>query len=79
VATVKCDVCGGIFSPRHLASHKRLAHTKNLASGAAPLTQKEIIQKIALLYDSLSLQGRQRVVRLLTAKDKDLQKDQKIE
>lgn len=79
MATVKCDVCGGIFSPKHLASHKRLAHTRNLASSAAPMTQKEVIQNIVLLYESLSLTGRERVVRLLAAKDQDVQNEQKIE
>jgi hypothetical protein len=76
---VKCDVCGGIFSQRHLASHKRLAHTRNLASAAAPITQKEVIQKIVSLYESLSVQGRKRVLRLLTEKNQTDQKEGEIQ
>ena len=69
MSTVTCDVCGGIFSHRYLASHKRLAHKKNRASAAAPVTQKEVIPKIASLYGSLSVNGRKRVIRLLAKMD----------
>jgi len=79
MATVKCDVCGGIFSQSYLPSHKRLAHRKNSLAAARPITEKEAIQKIVSLYESLSVKGRRRVVRLLTAKDKEVQKDQKIQ
>ncbi len=79
MATVTCDVCGGIFSQRYLASHKRLAHAKNGASTAAPITEKRVIQKIAFLYESLSVNGRKRVIRLLTVKDQRVQNDQKIQ
>lgn len=79
MATVKCDVCGGIFSQRHLASHKRLAHTKiGLAAAAtlsAPTTEKELIEHIASLCKSLSVQGRKRVLRLLTEKNQTDQKE----
>ena len=78
MATVKCDVCGGVFSQRHLASHKRLAHNKDLASAAAPITQEEVIQKIASLYESLSLNGRKRVIRLLASKEQRTQIEEKI-
>jgi hypothetical protein len=80
VATVKCDVCGGIFSQRHLASHKRLAHAKTGlpadATPTVPVTENELIERIASLCKSLSVQGRQRVIRLLNTKN---QKDQKKE
>ncbi len=69
MTTVTCDVCGGIFSQSYLASHKRLAHAKNCESTAAPITEKRVIQKIASLYESLSVNGRKRVIRLLTVKD----------
>lgn len=73
MATVTCDVCGGTFSQRHLASHKRLAHTKVGASAAAPtsapISEKEAIRKIALLYERLSVKGRKTIIRQLTRKD----------
>ncbi len=79
MATVICDVCGGIFSQSYLPSHKRLAHTKNRPATAGPITEKEAIQKIASLYESLSVNGRKRVVLLLTAKGREAHKDQKIQ
>ena len=79
MATVTCDICGGTFNQRYLPSHKRLAHSKNAPSAAAPITEKEMIRKIATLYESLSVKGRRRVVRLLAAKDMDVQEHQKIQ
>jgi hypothetical protein len=79
MATVTCDICGGIFSQRYLPSHKRLAHSQRGYSASAPMSEKEAIQKISSLYGNLSNKGRRRVVRLLAAKDKDLEKGQKIQ
>ena len=79
MATVTCDVCGGIFSQSYLPSHKRLAHSKNRRATAGPITEKEAIQKIASLYEGLSASGRRRVVRLLTAKGREVHKDEKIQ
>lgn len=79
MATVTCDICGGIFSQSYLPSHKRLAHSKNRSATAGPITEKEAIQKIASLYESLSVKGRKRVVRLLAAKDREVHKDQRIQ
>jgi hypothetical protein len=83
MATVTCDVCGGTFSQRHLASHKRLAHTKISASAAsptaAPISEKGAIQKISSLYESLSANGRKRAMRLLAAMEKKVQNDQRIQ
>jgi hypothetical protein len=73
MATVRCDVCNGIFSQSYLASHKRLAHAKKGASSAAatiaPIPEKEAMQKIASLYESLSVKGRKRIIGLLAMKD----------
>ena len=74
MATVTCDVCGGIFSQSYLSSHKRLAHSKNRPATIGPITEKEAIQKIASLYENLSVKGRKRVVRLLTAKGRGIHK-----
>jgi hypothetical protein len=79
MATVTCDICGGIFSQSYLPSHKRLAHSKNRLATAGPITEKEAIQKIASLYEGLSASGRRRVVRLLTAKSREVHKDEKIQ
>jgi len=43
------------------------------------MIEKEAIQEIASLYGNLSNKGRRRVVRLLAAKDKDLEKGEKIQ
>ncbi len=73
MATVRCDVCNGIFSQSYLASHKRLAHAKKGASPAAlvtaPITEEEVMQQIASLYESLSVKGRKHIIRLLSAKE----------
>jgi hypothetical protein len=79
MATVTCDVCGGIFSQSYLPSHKRLAHSKNRPASAEPITEKEAIQKIASLYEGLSVKSQKRVVRLLAAKRREIPKDQKIQ
>jgi hypothetical protein len=75
MATVTCDICGGIFSQSYLPSHKRLAHRKNRPATAGPIPEREAIQKIASLYESLSVNGRKRVFRLLTAKGREVYKD----
>jgi len=73
MANVRCDVCNGIFSQSYLASHKRLAHAKRGASTAAAsiaaISEKEAMQKIASLYESLSVKGRERIIRLLGANE----------
>jgi hypothetical protein len=79
MAIVRCDVCNGIFSQSYLAAHKRLAHGKRDASPGeptgAPTNEKELIQKIASLYDSLSVQGRKRVIRKLIVKSQKVEGD----
>ncbi len=70
MATVKCDVCGGTFSQSYLASHKRLAHGKGNGSAASPTSEDEAVEAIVSLYGRLSAEGRRRVLRLLTAKNK---------
>ncbi|HET8924917.1 MAG TPA: hypothetical protein VFN26_18200 [Candidatus Acidoferrum sp.] len=70
MATVTCDVCGGIFNQSYLASHKRLAHGKNLPSATSQAGEEDAIQTIVSLYERLSAKGKTRVVRLLTGKGK---------
>src|SRR5260370_25937656 len=79
MATVKCDVCGGVFSESYLTSHKRLAHSKNDLSSVAAITENEAIRKIASLYESLSVNGRKNIVRPLTAEEQTTTKDHKVQ
>jgi len=79
MATVKCDICGGVFSQSYLTSHKRLAHSKNDPSSVAPITENQAIKKIGSLYEGLSVNGRKHVVRILTAKDQKVLKDHKVQ
>jgi hypothetical protein len=80
MAIVRCDICNGIFHQSYLASHKRLAHAKKGAStaalGTAPITEKEVMQKIASLYESLSVKGRKRIIRVLSAKEQKILNEQ---
>ncbi len=80
MATVRCEVCNGIFSQSYLASHKRLAHAKGGASTAAAtsvsISEKEAMQKIASLYESLSVKGRKRIIRLLSANEHKISSEQ---
>ena len=83
MATVRCDVCNGIFNQSYLASHKRLAHGKRGASAgapaAAPISEKAVIQKIASLCESLSIKGRKRVIQLLIEKNQRAEDGLKIQ
>jgi hypothetical protein len=70
MATVRCDVCGGIFSQSYLASHRRLAHEKGKGSIAPRAGEDETIQNIVSLYEELSPAGRKRAMRLLAGKNR---------
>lgn len=67
------------IQPSYLSSHKRLAHSKNRPTAAGPIPEKEAIQKIASIYESLPVKGQKRVTRLLTAKGREVHKEQKIQ
>jgi DNA-directed RNA polymerase subunit N (RpoN/RPB10) len=62
---VRCDVCGKLFSSRHLSSHKRLAHAKGKLTGSA--AEEQGIKTILELYKSLSAKNKERVLAQLTA------------
>ena len=70
MATVRCDVCGGIFNQSYLASHKRLAHGKSKGPAASGAGEEKAIQMIVTLYGELSAEGRTRAKRLLAGKNK---------
>jgi DNA-directed RNA polymerase subunit N (RpoN/RPB10) len=61
---VRCDVCGKLFSSRHLSSHKRLAHPEDKTGPAAEQKQ---IKAILKLYKTLSAENKKSVLALLAA------------
>jgi DNA-directed RNA polymerase subunit N (RpoN/RPB10) len=62
---VRCDVCGKLFSSRHLSSHKRLAHAKGKLTGSA--AEEQGIKTILELYKSLSAKNKERALAQLAA------------
>jgi len=62
---VRCDVCGKLFSSRHLSSHKRLAHAKGKLTGSA--AEEQGIKTILELYKSLSAKNKEMVLKQLAA------------
>ena len=62
---VRCDVCGGLFSSRHVGSHKRLAHGSDAA--ASPLSEEDGMRMILALYKSLSAENKEKVRAKLAA------------
>jgi DNA-directed RNA polymerase subunit N (RpoN/RPB10) len=66
---VRCDVCGKLFSSRHLSSHKRLAHTKRQKLGAP--TDQDAMKTILELYRNLTAEDKQRVLAELATLAQD--------
>ena len=67
--TVQCDVCGGLFHPKHIRSHQRLAHGAEAAKPpAGARTAEETIQRIQALLSQLSAEEQARVLALLNKK-----------
>jgi hypothetical protein len=60
---VHCDVCGKIFSSRHVSSHKRLAHAK--ANTPIRADQPDQIEAIVQLFKSLPIEKKTRVLATL--------------
>ena len=58
--TVRCDICGKLFSSSYVKSHKRLAHPGSGLSG------EEVAKKILALFKSLSEEEKGKVLRDLT-------------
>jgi hypothetical protein len=61
---VRCDVCGKLFSSRHLSSHKRLAHAKDKVAGRASEPtgsggERDGVKKILEIYKTLSAENRE--------------------
>ena len=65
---VRCDICGKLFSSRHLSSHKRLSHGVGKTShapasdGSGP---QDAIRKIVDLFSGLSDENKKNVLNRL--------------
>ncbi len=62
---VRCDVCGKLFSSRHVKSHKGLAHPKDKL--AVSVAEQDGIKMILELYKTLSVENKERVLAQLAA------------
>ena len=63
---VRCDICGKLYSSRHLSSHKRLAHGKEKLAGSpaaynSSVTQQDGVKKILEIYKTLSAENKERL------------------
>jgi DNA-directed RNA polymerase subunit N (RpoN/RPB10) len=65
---VRCDVCGKMFSSRHVSSHKRLAHAKVKAGSPS---EQERMQTMLDIFKSLSEETKKRVLAQLAAGKQD--------
>ena len=66
---VRCDVCGKLFSSRHVSSHKRLAHAKEKLAGSA--AEQHGMKTILEIYKTLSAENKERVLAQLAALDQE--------
>ena len=62
---VRCDVCGKLFSSRHLSSHKRLAHDRQKPSRATD--DQNAMKAILELFKTLSGENKERTLAQLAA------------
>ena len=62
---VRCDVCGKLFSSRHLSSHKWLAHARQKLGEATD--EQNGVKTILELYKHLSAENKRRVLAQLAA------------
>ena len=66
--TVRCDVCGGLFSSRHLGSHKRLAHPGGRPveqAAESAMNDQEAMRRIVELFDTLSEENKKNLLNRL--------------
>jgi DNA-directed RNA polymerase subunit N (RpoN/RPB10) len=66
---VRCEVCGKLFSSRHVKSHQRLAHAKD--KPASPETEQNRVKTILKVYKSLSAESKGRVRAQLAALEQE--------
>ena len=63
---VRCDICGKLFSPRHVKSHQRLAHAK-----AGSTDEQTSVKRILDAYKTLSAENKKNVLAQLAALEQD--------
>jgi hypothetical protein len=61
---VRCDVCGKLYSSRHLSSHKRLAHAK---PKPGTISAEDQMKAILELFRTLSPEHKASVLAQLAA------------
>ncbi len=66
---VRCDVCGKLFSSRHVKSHKRLAHPKGKL--AVSVAEQDGMKMILDLYKTLSAENKERMLAQLAALEQE--------
>lgn len=66
---VRCDVCGKLFSSRHVSSHKRLAHGEKKMAGSAATERG--MKTILEIYKSLSAADKKRVLAELASTEQE--------
>ena len=66
---VRCDVCGKLFSSRHLSSHKRLAHARQKSGRAAD--DQDGMKTILEIFRTLSEEDKKRVLEQLSALEEE--------
>lgn len=62
---VRCDICGKLFSSRHVNSHRRLAHGSVKPTGSP--AEEDGMKMIVTLYAGLSAENKAKVRAKLTA------------
>lgn len=66
---VRCDVCGKLFSSRHVKSHQRLAHAKGKSANSGD--EQSGLKIILEVYKTLSPENKKRVRAQLAALEQE--------
>ena len=68
---VRCDICGKLFSSRHVKSHKRLAHPKAEVAVSVAEQDGMKMKMILDLYKTLSAENKERMLAQLAALEQE--------
>jgi DNA-directed RNA polymerase subunit N (RpoN/RPB10) len=71
---VRCDICGRLYSSRHLSSHKRLSHGGK-SSGQIPITDQDVMRQIVDLFSALSEENKKNVLYRLSVPGEHLERE----
>jgi hypothetical protein len=66
---VRCDICGKLYSSRHVKSHKRLAHAEERSVSSA--VAQDRMKTILKIYKTLSPENKKLALAQLTACEKE--------